>query len=203
MIKSIVFDLGNVLLPFDYTPFKQGLDAIEPGLSEIFAREYQHNYTGLHRALERGDMTDEQFLDAVTEILGHKVDREYFCKIFSTVFWVNEDVAALLPKLKQHYRIFLLSNTNNIHRQYGWKEYGFLEHFEKLFLSHEVKAIKPEAEIYRAVSNFTGLLPEEHLFIDDVAEYAQGARNVGWDAIQFTGYENLTDELKKRSIIFE
>ncbi|MBI2418177.1 MAG: HAD family phosphatase [Ignavibacteriales bacterium] len=202
MIKAVVFDLGNVLLPFDYTPFTQALDAVEPGLSKIFSENYQHNYTGLHRAFERGDMSDSQFLDEVTAILHHKVSREHFCKIFSEVFRVNEDVAALLPKLRQNYRVFLLSNTNNIHRQYGWNKYSFLQHFEKLFLSYEVNAVKPEKKIYETVSSYSGLLPEEHIFIDDVADYAQGARDAGWDAIQFTGYDNLVKELQLRDIKF-
>ena len=72
--------------------------------------------------------------------------------------------------------------------------------FEKKFLSHEVGAVKPEAKIYKAVQQYTGALPEEHLFIDDVNDYVQGAKNVGWDAVQYTDYDRLVADLKARGI---
>jgi len=117
------------------------------------------------------------------------------------VFKENKEVAALLPKLKENFKLVLLSNTNSIHQEYGWKNYGFLKYFDKLILSHEVGAIKPEKEIYKCVENFTKESATHHLFIDDVLEYANAAKKLGWDAIQFTDYNNLITELKNRKIL--
>jgi FMN phosphatase YigB (HAD superfamily) len=50
--------------------------------------------------------------------------------IYSKIFTVNEDVALLLPELKKKYKLILLSNTNEIHREYGWKDYSFLKYFD-------------------------------------------------------------------------
>ncbi|MCE1190221.1 MAG: HAD family phosphatase [Ignavibacteria bacterium] len=202
-IKAIVFDLGNVLLPFDYSIMIARLDAVQEGLGEIFTAFYKAHYDDFHRRYERGDMSDEEFLQPIVETLQHKVDADTFCRFFSEVFTVNESLAGLLPLLRNNYRLILLSNTNEIHRQYGWKNFSFLENFEKLFLSHEVHAVKPEPAIYQAVMAYTGLRPEEHIFIDDVAEYAQGARDAGWDAIQFRGTENLLTEFSQRGIVIE
>jgi len=88
------------------------------------------------------------------------------------------------------------SNTNYIHRKFGWGSYPFVKHFEKLILSYEIGALKPEPAIYKAVEEYTKRPPEEHIFIDDVMEYAEAARNLGWDAIHFNSYEQTTEELK-------
>ena len=134
--------------------------------------------------------------------LNYKVTSEEFCEIYSSIFTLNEEVAGLLPHLKKKYKLVLLSNTNYIHMKYGWEGYDFLRHFDKLILSHEVGAIKPEEKIYKAVEEFTKRPSGEHLFIDDIAEYADGAKKLSWDAIQFINYPQLISELKERNIRF-
>lgn len=201
LVKAIVFDLGNVLLPFDYSIAVRRLNTIEENLGEVFLSFYKANYE-LHRSFERGDLPEEKFISTMLDALHNIIDVETFCKIYSEVFTVNENVASLLPELKQNYKLVLLSNTNAIHKKYGWEQYAFIKNFDKLILSHEVNAVKPEENIYKAVEAFTGLQPEEHIFIDDILEYVNGAKKLGWDGIQFLGYENLVEELQKRNIQF-
>lgn len=196
----IVFDLGNVLIPFDYSIMTGRLDKIEQGLGKKFFDFYRENYQ-LHRSFERGDMTNEAFIEKMLSACGPAIDGTTFCRYYSEIFRENEEVTALLPELKKKYQLVLLSNTNEIHLEYGYKHYGFLKHFDKLILSFEAKAVKPEPDIYRAVENFTGKLPEEHIFIDDVEEYVEGARKMGWDAVQFTGFSQLKKDLEERGII--
>lgn len=200
-ISVVVFDLGNVLIPFDYTPLIEGLNKVENGLGEKFFEFYKLNYE-YHRNFERGDLDEGLFLEIMLNSVKNKVDKTTFCKLYSEIFKVNEDVAALIPKLRKRYTVCLLSNTNSIHREYGYKQYEFLNHFDKLFLSYEINAIKPEEKIYRIVENYTQRPSGEHIFIDDVLEYVEGAKKAGWDAIQFLGYDNLIEELKKREIKF-
>jgi len=196
----IVFDLGNVLLPFNYELAAKKLNKIDPGLGLRFWKYYTDNYH-LHRGFERGDISEEDFLHKMLEALEYKISREVFFELYSKIFTVNEDVAGLLPELKKKYMLVLLSNTNTIHRKYGWQEYGFLKLFDKLILSYEVNALKPESAIYESVEKFTKKPPGEHIFIDDVEEYAESARKAGWDAVWFNGYENLIEEFKKRKIL--
>jgi len=197
--KVIVFDLGDVLIPFDYSIAVQRLNKIEKNLGNTFLKFLKENYE-LHRSFERGDLTKETFTSIMCNALENKIDEETFCKIYSEIFTVNENVVSLLPRLKKNYKLALLSNTNEIHTKYGWERYSFLQHFDKLILSHEVNAVKPEEKIYKTVEACTKLLPQEHLFIDDVLEYVNGAKKSGWDGIQFIGYENLVEELKNRGI---
>ncbi|MFA6598585.1 MAG: HAD family phosphatase [Ignavibacteriaceae bacterium] len=201
IIKAIVFDLGNVLVPFDYSVAVNRLNAMEENLGEVFLSFYKEHYE-LHRSFERGDLSNGDFITLMLNALHNIIDEETFCKIYSEIFIVNEDVASLLPRLKENYSLVLLSNTNAIHKKYGWNQYSFIQYFDKLILSHEVNAVKPEEKIYKAVETFTGFLPHEHLFIDDILEYVNGARKLGWDGIQFTGYENLVGEFQKRNINF-
>jgi len=103
--------------------------------------------------------------------------------------------------LKKDYRLFLLSNTNSIHQEYGWKKYEFLKYFDKLILSHEVKSLKPEEKIYREVEKASGLPSSNHFYIDDIQEYVNAAKKIGWDAVQFVDYEKLINDLELRNII--
>jgi HAD superfamily hydrolase (TIGR01509 family) len=199
-ISVIVSDLGNVLIPFDYDVALQKLDKIENGLGAKFWKYYHDNYN-IHRKFERGDLPEDEFIDLMLKAVENKIDKKTFCEYFSQVFTENKEVTSLLPVLKEKYTLVLLSNTNSIHREYGWKNYEFLKYFDKLILSNEVNALKPEEKIYRAVEAFTQRPSNEHIFIDDVAEYAQGAVNCGWDAVQFINAEQLKKDLKNRNII--
>ena len=201
MISVIIFDLGNVLLPFSYELPLKHFNEIKPGLGDKFAQLYKENYH-VHRDYESGKLTTGEFLTITTHWLDNVVDNELFIRIFSDIFTLNHEVIDLLPKLKKNYTLCLLSNTSEMHKEYGYKDHEYLKYFDKLFLSYEVGAVKPEKEIYAAVENYTGKPPEEHLFIDDILEYVQGAKSCGWDGIQYLGYKNLVEELKKRNVIY-
>lgn len=195
----IVFDLGNVLLPFDYNIMLNKLEKIETNLGKRFLKYYQDNYN-IHRSFEKGELSKEKFVDIMLSSLDNKLDKETFCNYYSKIFIENTNVTALLPELKKNYMLVLMSNTNSIHREYGWKDYDFLKYFNKLILSFEVNAFKPEENIYKAVENFTQKPSGEHIFIDDVPEYCRGAKKIGWDAIHFTDSENLIAGFINRGI---
>ena len=196
----IVFDLGNVLLPFNYNVVIERFNKVSSGLGDKFVESYRKNYN-VHRSFERGDMTEEEFIKIMLSLLEYKVDKEKFCNDFSKIFSVNKKVAGLLPELKRRYKLVLLSNTNSIHENYGWKDFDFLKYFDAQVLSHKVNAVKPEEKIYKAVEEFTKKPPDEHFFIDDIEEYTEAAKNAGWDAVQFTGYEKLVNDFKRRGIL--
>jgi len=197
---TIVFDLGNVLIPFDHNLWVIQLNKIEDGLGTKMYENYKDNFY-IQKDYEGGKISDEEFIDLNLNWLDNKVASDEFCRIFSNIFSVNEKIVELLPKLKEKYKLVLLSNTSNIHKKYGWEKYPFINYFDKLILSHEVGAIKPEDKIYKAVEEYTKELPSTHIFIDDIKEYSEKAKQLGWDGIQFIGYENLVQEFKERGIL--
>ena len=196
----IVFDLGNVLIPFNHNKWIERLNKVEQGLGEKYYRLYMENYN-VHRSYEAGQMSDEEFINRNLKWIDYKITSNDFCEIFSNIFTVNTNVVKLLPKLKENYKLVLLSNTNNVHKKYGWEKYKFLKNFDKLILSHEIGTVKPEKKIYKAVELYTREPGEKHIFIDDIKEYVEAAKQLGWDGIQFTDYENLLQEFKKRKIL--
>ncbi len=198
--SAVVFDLGQVLIPFDYNIFISAINKHKYGLGEEFVNKYNTNYE-IHRDFERGKISEGNFIGQMLEWLKHKISSEEFIKYWSSIFSVNEDVIALLPELKKKYNIYLLSNTNSIHKKYGYGYYEFLKQFDKLFLSHEVGFIKPEEAIYRTVEKVSGFPSEEHIFIDDIKEYVDAAKSIGWDGIQFVGYDDLVKNLNAKGIL--
>ncbi len=198
--KAIVFDLGNVLIPFDYFKLLNKLDEIDEGLGKRFAERYKNNYE-VHRKFEKSEITEEEFLKTMLQWTEGKLKAEKFKIYYSDLFEENSNVTSLLPVLKGNYKLVLLSNTNAIHKKYGWENYEFLRYFDKMILSNEVGAVKPEEKIYRAVENFTQVNPSEHLYIDDIEEYTNAARKLGWDVITFVSAEQLKEELRKRDVL--
>ena len=196
----IVFDLGNVLIPFDYNILIKKLDTVKEGSGKHFVDTYLTNYE-FHRDFERGKISNEIFIERMLEILDHTIDGKTFCNYFSSIFKQNKEVAALLPVLKKNYKLILLSNTNSIHEKYGWDHYKFLKCFDDLILSHKIGAVKPEERIYRAVEKSSGSPAEEHIFIDDIEEYVNAAKSFSWDGVHFKDYNFLIGELKLRDII--
>jgi glucose-1-phosphatase len=196
----IVFDLGNVLLSFDYQPAADKLESVEKGLGERFLGFYFNNYQ-YHRDLERGDMAEDEFVEIMLSALDHKIDKETFCNYYSEIFSENKEIVDLLPKLKKSYTLVLLSNTNIIHYKYGWKGYDFLNHFDHIVTSYEAHAVKPEEKIYTTVESLTGEDPAGHFFIDDIKEYVDAARSLGWSGVQFKDYKSLSIELINRGIL--
>ncbi len=198
--SAIVFDLGNVLIHFDYNILIEKISGIEPALGNKFVEHYRSNYS-IHRNFERGFISEEMFVKKMLEVIDNRIDANTFCKYYADIFIVNKKVASLLPILKNNCKLFLLSNTDSIHQKYGWQKYDFLKHFDKLILSYETGAVKPEEKIYRAVEDASGYPSEEHIFIDDVEEYVNAAKKLGWDGIHFSNYNSLVEDLKLRNIL--
>jgi len=76
-----------------------------------------------------------------------------------------------------------------------------LKYFNDLILSHKIGAVKPEEKIYHAVEKSSGSPAEEHIFIDDIEEYVNAAKSLGWDGVHFKDCNFLVEELKLRDII--
>jgi putative hydrolase of the HAD superfamily len=198
--SAIVFDLGNVLINFDYRIAVEKFDKIEPNLGKKFLEHHKNNYQ-IHRSFEKGLITEEEFIRIALSGVNHKVEPETFAKIYSDIFTPNNDVISLLPILKNKFKLILLSNTDPLHKKYGWEKYEFLSLFDHLVLSFEIGSVKPEENIYKAVEGFSKLTPHEHLYIDDIAEYTETAKELGWDGIQFLSYKQLLEELQSRNIL--
>jgi FMN phosphatase YigB (HAD superfamily) len=196
--KAVIFDLGRVLVNFD---FRRGYRALE-GLCPYSAGEIpvRIQSTGLVKRFETGLIGPRDFYAQFSELLGLTIDYSRFCEIWTSIFTEALLPESLLESLAARYPLVLLSNTNPIHFEMIRGAYQHLRHFHSLVLSHEVKAMKPQPEIYRAAIEAAQCRPEECFFTDDIPEYVEGARRMGIDAVQFESREQIERELSARGI---
>lgn len=199
MIKALLFDLGNVLVGFD---FARGYRAIE-GICGLSAAEVQRliNRSGLVVPFERGEISSEEFVARLSDLLGLAVSYEYFCNLWSTIFLPDPVLPEeLLIALRGRYRMVLVSNTNDIHYRMIQDTYPIVRHFDARVLSFRVGAAKPSPLIYEEAVRQAQCRPEECFFTDDMPEFVEAARRFGIDAVQFQGQERLQEELRRRGI---
>ncbi len=199
MIKTVIFDLGKVIVPFD---LKRGYAALQPhctyGADEIQKRIAA---TDLVHRFEAGQVSPEAFVAQLSAQLGLSVSYDQFCDLWSAIFLPETIVPEpMLEGISARYRMLLLSNTNAIHWAMIHATYTAMAHFHDYVLSHEVGAMKPSPVIYEEAVRRAGCRPEECFFTDDMPAFVEGARQFGIDAVQFTGVERLQEELRARNI---
>jgi putative hydrolase of the HAD superfamily len=199
MIRALIFDLGKVIVPFD---FARGYRAME-SLCGLPAADIPKRIgtTDLVIRFETGLIEPHDFVTELSALLGLKVGYDEFCRIWSSIFLPDTLIPdVMLESLARRYRLLLLSNTNAIHFGMIRERYPFVRHFHDLILSHEVKAMKPSPKIYREAVGRAGCRAEECFFTDDIAAYVEGARKEGIDAEQFLSLEKLQQDLRARGI---
>ena len=200
MIKAILFDLGNVIVPFD---FKRAYAKLGPlcscPVTEISARLRS---TDLVRRFETGRIASEPFVGELSTLLGLKTTYSEFCDLWTSVFFEDTLVSeSLIVGLRGRHRLLILSNTNPIHFSMLKARYPVFRHFDDFVLSYQVGALKPEPEIYQEAIQRAGCRPDECFFTDDIAVNVEAARNHGMDAVQFLSAEQLEQELKARGLL--
>jgi putative hydrolase of the HAD superfamily len=199
MIKAVIFDLGRVIVPFD---FKRGYAQLE-ALCGIPAADIPKRLssTGLVQRFESGQIEPHDFVREFSSYLNLETTYDRFCEVWSSIFLpetlIGED---LLRRLARRYRLVLLSNTNVIHFEMIRKNYALLRHFHACVLSYEVGAMKPSPLIYRKAVEAAGCEASECFFTDDMAPFVEGARSLGIDAIQFVSESQIVDELRRRGV---
>ncbi len=198
MYKANIFDLGRVLVDFD---FQRGFQALE-GVCPYDAAEIRERIaaTDLVERFETGLIEPPEFVAQLSRILDLDIDHAGFCTLWSSIFTDPLVPEAMLEGLAARYRLLLLSNTNAIHFEMIRGNYPMLRHFHQRILSYEVHAMKPRREIFQAALERCGCRPEECFYTDDIAAYVEAAQRLGMDAVQFESLAQLERELKARGI---
>ena len=199
MYKAIIFDLGRVLINFD---FERGYKALEAHCGCPTAEIRQRlAATRLPQDFETGLIEPRDFVARLGDVLGFSLEYDSFCAIWSSIFTDALVPESLLESLAARYRLVLLSNTNAIHFEMIRKAYPMLRHFHAFVLSYEVKAMKPRPEIFACAIERAGCLARECFYTDDIAEYVAAAREMGIDAVVFQGLPQLLADLSSRGIL--
>ncbi len=179
MIKNIIFDFGDVFINLDKP-------ATQKKLSELGLNEVSEEQIRIYYQYEKGEITTQEFVRFFEESKG--VSEEDLIQAWNAILLdFPEHRLAFLKKLSENsdYRLFLLSNTNDLHiswiiEDWGEKRYNtFRGCFEKFYLSHEIGLRKPNTNIYEFVLEENSLQAEETYFIDDTQENTDAANKLG------------------------
>ena len=200
-IRTIIFDLGRVIVPFDFQRGYQALSSLcTYPVEEVPVRIRS---TGLVEKFECGQIEPQNFVEQLSAALDIRPGYEEFCRIWSSVFLPETLVPeSFIVALKQNYPVLLLSNTNAIHFEMIRENYPILGHFDDFILSYQVGAMKPSPLIYQAAIRRAGHAAEDCFFTDDIRTYVDGAKQQGIQAVLFEGYEKLKADMTALGIRF-
>jgi putative hydrolase of the HAD superfamily len=200
MVRTIIFDLGGVIVPFDFKRAYARLEGLCPyPAAEIPARL---RTTDLVPRFETGRIEPEAFVAELSRVLELETNYQQFCDLWSSIFLPDPLIPEIFfADLKRRYRLLLLSNTNALHFGAVQSRYPLLRHFDSLVLSYRVGALKPHAPMYEAALGEAQCAAEECFFTDDVAAFVEGARRHRIDAVQFQNYGQLREEMRLRGLI--
>ena len=186
MIKNIIFDFGDIFINLKKSATIDELNKLGvTNISESMIKIY-HQY-------EMGKISTEEFVNYFHKEFNLKKEEIIRCWNAILLDFPKRrlDFLKTLYNSKK-YRLFLLSNTNDLHISWikenlGDKVYNeFKNYFEKFYLSHEINFRKPNINIYEFVLEQNNLNAEETLFIDDTKENTDAAEKIGikvWNLI--------------------
>ncbi len=184
-IQNLVFDFGGVILDL-YPERTHSAFATIGGISQAKARDLVLS-SPFFDQYEKGLMSDNEFREAIRDLLGRRLSDEQIDEAWNAMLGdIPLERLELLRKLRGTYRLFLLSNTNDIHLRSFTKtvnkvsgEENLGAFFDEAFYSHLLKMRKPDGEIFDHVLLKHGLNPSETLFLDDNTYNIEAAGKAG------------------------
>lgn len=200
IIRNVMFDLGGVLIGLDVARTVRELEAL--GI-RMDGEAGQVEFMSLLMDLETGRMEARDFLDTLSGFSTRPFTAGQFEQAWGSIFTgFDMDAIQFIRKLKGRYRLLLLSNTNALHvpvferllkEQSGIP--GMHQLFDKVYYSHLLRMRKPDREIYKHVIRDSGIDPAETLFIDDLKENTDAARELGFRVHQLKEGEKVEEVL--------
>lgn len=190
--KMIIFDLGGVVLQFDHMITSKKLaDFSKYSSDEIYKKIFNSD---LNKDYDCGKISSRDFYKRVMEILDIDIPFSLFKEFWCKIFWIDDSMEKFIRELKKNdYKLYLLSNTNELHFEHEINDFSIMKEFDEFFLSYKMGHRKPNKEIFLEVLERTGFDANNFIFIDDKKEFVDVARGLGFMGILF---ENL-DLLKK------
>lgn len=206
MYKNIILDLGGVILNVDYNRLVETFASY--GVKDFDKIYTQKNQVDIIDKFEEGKCSIEEFREGIRELVKIDLSDEQIDNAwYSMILDLPKERIQLLGMLKLKYKLFLYSNTNELHinylRETLTKEFGFdifQTLFNKAYLSNEIKRRKPHSENFSWVCNDAGILPEETLFIEDTLHHIEGAKKMGLNTYWLTNGETLINLYDKKII---
>ena len=194
MIRTVIFDIGNVLVRFDYMTFIRNL------LKDENAVEHVNNaiwFTGYWNELDRGQDTDLMLKKMIEKEPEYEDQiRLTFDRVGECIFMEDYAIPWIDELKEKGYQVLYLSNYSEHTMEVNPEALKFLPHMDGGVFSCYEKLIKPDPALFKVILERYGLKPEECVFIDDNLPNVEAARNLGINAIHFEKYSQAKDELE-------
>ena len=195
-VKAVVFDLGKVLVDFDYGIAARRLaeksDTPAPEIQKIV------DQSPLLFRYESAQMTTQQFFEAVRERIGFGGSFEEFAAAFADIFTEIPAMTRLQDELrKTGFPMFVFSNTNEIAIGHVRRNFPFFREFTGYVLSYEHGFLKPAEQLYEITERQTGCRSAEIVFIDDRAENIEAGARRGWRTIWHRSPDESIAEIRQ------
>lgn len=190
MVTNLIFDFGNVLFDIDLFAFeremKQALGNDFDAISQTLRNErfFEH--------YETGGLSTEEFLGKLCLATHNRISETQVVNAWNAILLgMPQHRFELLSTLRQRYKVFLLSNINDLHehwiadymlRQHALPDYE-TRFFDGVYFSHLVRLRKPSLEVFEYVLADAELLPEQTVFFDDLPENVDAAKQAGIQGI--------------------
>lgn len=198
-IEALLFDLGKVLINFNFETGIQGLVSCCSMSREQFEKVLWDK-TWVRR-YERGEVSTQEFHNYLCDAATLNMTLPEFCRTWSSVFLPEPLISEeLLSRLKRRYPLILVSNTNEAHVEFIREKYRVFDYFDRLVFSYEVGSLKPDAKIFQHAIAKANRPPESLFFTDDREENIVAARQLGIQAHQFVSEAKLTEALHEVGI---
>lgn len=147
-------------------------------------------------------MTSREWHEHLTAQLHVSIGFPEFCVAWNRVLDPQTILGdQLFEQLGARCRLGLLSNTDPLHSAHLENHFAFMRYFPTRIYSCSIGASKPSPAIYQAALDALAVTAAEALYIDDIVEYAQAARELGLDAIHFENPAQLDRELALRGLL--
>jgi HAD superfamily hydrolase (TIGR01509 family) len=200
MIRTVISDLGRVVLWFDNNIFLRKLADLS-GRPAAELKAAVHNDLELIRRFDGGVVTPEGFRVRISEIAGVDVPYREFFEIYNDIFTQNPPAIDVLARAKAAgYKVLLLSNTDPERFAFVRRRFPEILFFDGYVLSYELKLLKPDPAIYLAAARLAGTDPAECVFIDDMEENVKGAVETGLHGVLYKPETDLAGELRKLGV---
>lgn len=201
MIRTVISDMGNVILPFDISVFLTRI-AKYSSMEKEEIMSIPVLPDGLIESFGKGRISPKKYFKGMKELF--KVDLEFkvFLDIYCDIFSLDVSVLEALNKLRGKKKLILLSNTDTLHFNYIKMRFPEIFIFDEYILSYEVGSVKPEEKIFKIAIEKSGAEPENVLFIDDMEENIRAAEKTGMKTIHFNSKTDLEAEMGKFGMFF-
>lgn len=179
--QACLFDIGNVLVSFDYARTFPALAARTP---RAFAEVHAH-LSAMSGALETGRLSSEEFIASALDFLGGEVTRAQFLASFEGIFALIKPVWELVASVRRRVPVYLFSNTSELHEACLFRQFPQFAGFDGGFFSWRLGTMKPEPGMYEAALSTLGLRPEEIAYVDDLPANIATGRRLGFQCHQY------------------